>query len=294
MIKKINESFPGGYNLSRVLDGLTLQRENKSIDLSGGNCNFDIDSYCFSDESFLQLISKIQSSSNQHAEVIVPGIHKIDVEDWNSVGGVSKHTSEKVPLKLKLAIKDGKSIFTVNKCDDERKDMVGETISENGLKVLKIVTDHNSNTRHKYPGEIYESLGDPALLDFGDLNDLGSPCKLAINEYEIPETSTDGDYGEDCREILYFDKKLAIEALSKVKEGITIVIGTGSTVDYKYRFGWSYNQNVDENKRDINKKVEVAIQIDFRPEESILDFEFKTRLDSKQDFVVYKKVSFSI
>lgn len=293
---KINESLSSPKHLVRTLDNFILHMRTNTIDESGGGLYHDIDDYIFSAESLHKLIFKTLGSSDKTSEVLTTGIQNTDMGNWQLCGDETTfilRDKESVALKLNLTIKNGKYIFTADRYDDKREVMaIDETISENGRKVLKMVTDHNSNTKYKYQGQVYEWLGDPALLDFGNLNDLETPCKLVINEYQTPETSTDGDYGEDCREILYFDKKLAIEALSKVKEGITVVTGTGRAVDYKYRYGWSYNENVDENKRDTDKKVEVAIQIDFQPKKSLVNFEFRTRIDPKQDSVVYKRVSF--
>jgi hypothetical protein len=166
-------------------------------------------------------------------------------------------------------------------------------ISAYGRKVLEIVEEERRKTKYKYPGNVYNWLGDPVFPDFGDFNDTNIPCKLVINEYYTPDTSSDGDFNETGRDILYFDKKMAIEALSKVKPGKTITVkGHGRAIHFKEKSGWSYNRNVDDYKEDIDNEVEFLLKIYLTHTTDMVMFEFNSRsLNPANPFAITRAVN---
>lgn len=166
-------------------------------------------------------------------------------------------------------------------------------ISEYGRKVLQIVADCKNRAKYHYPGNVYSWLGDPIIPDFGDLNDKDTPCRLAVNDYYTPETSSDGDYSEVCREILLFDKKMLIEALSKVQPGKTVTVkGSGRAVHFLDRSGWGYNRNENTIESDINNDVEVVLNINLTPEADGVTFEFSSKsLNPDNTFAISRKIN---
>lgn len=135
-------------------------------------------------------------------------------------------------------------------------------ISESGKKVLEVIASSRAHATYKYSGNVYGWLGDPVIPDFGDLGDLSTPCSLVINDYYTPDTSADGDYNETGKDIIYFDKRMAQEALTRVRPGEKIIVkGKGRLVHFKEKGGWSYNHNVDSDKEDIDTEAEVSMNI---------------------------------
>jgi len=106
-------------------------------------------------------------------------------------------------------------------------------IGENGRRVLEMVAECRKNAKYRYPGDVYDWLGDPIIPDFGDINDIETPCKLVINDYYTPDAAIE-DFSVNIKDILFFDKKMAIEALSRVEPMRPIAItGKGSFVHHE-------------------------------------------------------------
>jgi hypothetical protein len=164
-----------------------------------------------------------------------------------------------------------------------------EDISETGRLVLQIVADNKSKAKYQYPGNTYGWLGDPIIPDFGDLNDPDTPCKLVINDYYTPDTSSDGDFNETGKDILFFDKKMTVKALSEIKPGEWVTVkGLGRVIHFKEKGGWSYNRNVDNEKEDVNNNVEVVLKMYVAPvHEDRVTFEFSSKsLNPLDTFVI--------
>ncbi len=120
--------------------------------------------------------------------------------------------------------------------------------------------------------------GDPVIPDFGDLNDLTIPCELVFDKYYAPETSSDGDYSEERRKILFFDKRIALEALSKIEPDRTVSAkGPGRAIFFLERSGYGYNRYENTVEEDIDAEVEVTLEITYLKDERQVVFNFDSR-----------------
>ena len=161
-----------------------------------------------------------------------------------------------------------------------------------GREVLEMVVECRNKAQYNYPGNVYEWLQDPIIPDFGDLNDLETPCRLVINDYYTPDFSID-DYNETCKDILYFDKKMVIAALSELEPEKTITVkGPGLAVHFYEKGGFEYRTERDKEKSDIKNKVEVTMTITYFRNGKQIIFNFDSMpVDPETKFRLYRSIS---
>lgn len=166
-------------------------------------------------------------------------------------------------------------------------------INEFGREVLQIVAECRSNATYKYPGMVYGFLHDPVIPDFGDLNDPATPCQLVFDKYYTPETSSDGDYSEVRRRILFFDKKMVIAALSKLEpEKMVTVKGRGRAVHFLDRDGYGYNHNENTIEINIDNDVEVTMTVKYFRNGKQVMFNFDSvPVNPENKFRLYRSIS---
>jgi hypothetical protein len=161
-----------------------------------------------------------------------------------------------------------------------------------GREVLEIVAECKRNAKYNFPGNVYERLCDPIIPDFGDLNDLETPCKLVINDFYTPDTSID-DYNETCKDILYFDKKMVVSALSQLEPEKTVTVkGTGLAVHFYEKGGFEFRTERDKEKSDIKNKVEVTMTVTYFRNGKQVMFNFDSMpVEAKNKFRLTRSVS---
>ena len=161
-----------------------------------------------------------------------------------------------------------------------------------GREVIEMVAECRSKAKYNYPGNVYEMLQDPIIPDFGDLNDLKTPCKLVINDFYTPDTSID-DCNETRKDILYFDKKMVVTALSKLEPEKTVTVkGPGLAVHFYEKGGFEYTNERDKEKSDIKNKVEVTMTVTYFRNGKLVMFNFDSiPVGTKNQFRLYRSVS---
>jgi hypothetical protein len=161
-----------------------------------------------------------------------------------------------------------------------------------GREVLEIVAECKRNAKYNFRGNVYERLCDPIIPDFGDLNDLKNPSRLVINDYYTPDTSID-DYNETRRDILYFDKKMVITALSILEPEKTVTVkGTGLAVHFYEKGGFEYRTERDKEKSDIKNKVEVTMTVTYFRNGKQIMFNFDSMpVGTESKFRLFRSVS---
>lgn len=305
LVEKLPFQYRGSainYDLKRFLpDEARFYFRNEGSD-AGGDSDIDVDYVAVPFSLPIMLVRAAMTSPSHEAQMSVKGEHRIHKEAWHHASDYhtgGPETSEPVGIRVHLLITDDEPHLSINfepfqqEKNGEGDSNPGPEILAYGRKVLEIVEEERRKTKYKYPGNVYEWLGDPAIPDFGDLDDPNTPCKLAINEYYTPDTSTDGDFNETGKDILYFDKKMAIEALSKVEPGKTITVkGRGRAVHFKEKGGWSYNRNKDDQKEDVDNEVEVLLKIYLTHAADMVMFEFSSRsLNPADPFAISRDVN---
>ena len=136
-------------------------------------------------------------------------------------------------------------------------------IDTDGFIMLLELNELRRKSTYAYKHTVYSFLNDPILPDFGNLNDLETPCELVFDNYLTPETSSDGDYSEERRRILYFDKAMVIEALAKLKWGKSVVVkGQGRAIHFLERAGYGYNHNENTVEINLDNPVEVTMKVE--------------------------------
>ncbi len=161
-----------------------------------------------------------------------------------------------------------------------------------GREVLEMVAECRSNAKYNYPGNVYERLQDPIIPDFGDLNDLETPCKLVINDYYTPDISID-DCNETHKDILYFDKKMVIAALSELEPEKTVTVkGPGLAVHFYEKGGFEYRTERDKEKSDIKSVVEVTMTVTYFRNGKQVMFNFDSvPVNPENKFRLYRSIS---
>jgi hypothetical protein len=186
----------------------------------------------------------------------VKGFRYTDYVDWpyGRVDGSELHrNNEPVMLHLGFKKRKGMDIFLIG----EDENVFPPQIGVDGYIALLMLADNRKIAKYARKNMVQSSLNDPVIPDFGNLNDLETPCKLAFDDYFKSETPSDGRYFEECKRILYFDKAMVIEALSKIKWGEKVEVkGPGSAIHFLERSG--YIGIAQENPVEVSMSVELT------------------------------------
>lgn len=170
----------------------------------------------------------------------------------------------------------GKEKLESNK--DNQQDLMF-SISEAGQRVLDIIEESKNKAVGNSPGNISVWDADP-IPDFGDLDDLDTPCVLTINDHFNDKFDL-YSFSE-----LKFDKEMAREFLSKLVLGEELtVVGKGRAIQtYEKREG----DNVvveDSNTEYIDNEVEVTLKVLLDSEGVRLSFKSES-INPKNDFSI--------
>lgn len=298
-IIKINESLTWPYYLRLDSKGedVVFNMGNNMTDESGGGSYRNIEYYTFPAKALSQLVATPKSSNN--AEVVTNGFWDIDYENWpyGRDDGQSIHADhDPVVINLKLETQEEKYLFEAShKALQQKVETVSSEINQYGREILKMVAECRSKAVYKCPGNVYGFLNDPVIPDFGDLKDLDTPCELVFDKYYTPETSSDGDYSEERRKILYFDKKMVINALSNLEPNKTLTVkGSGRAVHFLERAGYGYNHNENTVEINIDNEVEVTMGITYFKNGELVIFNFDSLpIDAKNKYRLYGSIALS-
>jgi hypothetical protein len=267
-VAKINKSLPHPLSLSvnHAACKAIYNMASGIVDESGGGSVHDVDYYTFPSEALSNLIL---TSGTKAGSVDVKGYRFTDYVDWpyGRVDGSELHrNNEPVMLHLGFKKRESMNIFVIA----ENESVTPPQIGVDGYIILLTLAEFRRNAKYAHIGKVQNSLNDPVIPDFGSLNDLETPCELAFDNYSIRKSSPGGDYFEEGRRILYFDKAMVIEALSKVKWGEKVEVkGPGRAVHFLERDGYlEINQN---------NPVEVTLSVELsgikNPQGATLNFE---------------------
>lgn len=273
-----------------------------TIDESGGGSVHDVDYYTFPAEAINDLILNAEASEIKLGKTEVEGYRYTDYVDWpygREDGSELHRNNERVSLHLGFKKREDMHIFTISETDPKaEKSDGGNTPPQIGIDGFIISLDLfvcRRNLKYAYKNMVYDFLNDPVVPNFGNLNDLETPCELVFDRYHTPETSSDGDYSEDRRKILYFDKAMTIEALSKIKYGQTVTVkGPGRAVHFLERAGYGYNHNENTVEINIDNKVEVAMGITCSHDGKNVTYDFKSKpVDQTDGFSLSRSIEIS-
>jgi hypothetical protein len=161
--------------------------------------------------------------------------------------------------------------------------------------VLNIIEINKQKTVYRFPGEVYEFLGDPPLFEPGDLTN-DEPCTLTLDEYHIPSYGPD-DYSEDKFKQLSFEKRIFREALSQIQPGKRVVSeGEGQWLHHFSRDGFELGPAETINDTHASD-VRVTLTMMLSESLDLLTLQFDTKLkeypklDSRIITLEFKKES---
>ena len=245
------------------------------------------------------MVQKARQSPFDEAVIRVKGEHRIHKEAWHHASDYHTgcpETSESAEIKLHLLLKDGVppnlsiSYIPIEEEEDlEIKNKDRYELTKYGRRVMELIA--NCDKKVKEYHHTYASDG--KIPEFGDLNDLDSPSQLIVNDYFNYEEDlkNDSSRSHEGKDVLYFDKKIFLKALTKVRPGKLISIkGYGRATHlskYESVRGLESGGNPDSWEENHNNKVKVIFRMYLSTKMDSLIFVFKSKsLNTADPFTI--------
>jgi len=294
-VAKINNSlpYPKSLHVNQEANEVTYFLASGTIDESGGGSVHDVDYYTFPADSLNSIVLSSLNSEKKVGKTEVQAFRYTDYVDWpygREDGREIHRDNEPVKLQLGFKQRNDMNVFVIAESETDIPPQIGTE----GFIALLELNEYKKKLKYTYKSMVYSFLNDPVFPDFGNLNDLETPCKLVFDDYLTPETSSDGDYSEERRRILYFDKAMVIEALSKLKWGQKVeVMGPGRAIHFLEREGFGYNRNENTVELNLDNPVDVTMTVELtRTNHTCIKYNFYLKpFDSSIDLFLSKFVS---